>query len=153
MSEGVSSTEEHATELLARAAFFRRMTPEQRQTIASLATLRTLPAGETIYKVGDSAQHFYVLVDGMVRFGLTMGQRQVTAGDIIRRGEVFGWAALIEGAQQRIATASCITASTALVIDGRALMQRMSRDHSLGYAVMKEVSLLVTSTLTAYAAG
>jgi len=153
MNGNVSSREEQASDLLARAAFFRRMKPEQRQKIASLAELRSLAAGETIYRVGESAEHFYVLVQGMVRFSLPMGQRQVTAGEVIRHGEVFGWAALIEDARQRIATASCITASTALVIDGQALLREMAQDHSLGYAVMKEVSLLVISTLTAYAAG
>jgi CRP-like cAMP-binding protein len=153
MNGNVSSREEQASDLLARAAFFRRMKPEQRQKIASLAELRSLAAGETIYRVGDNAEHFYVLVQGMVRFSLPMGQRQVTAGEVIRHGEVFGWAALIEDARQRIATASCITASTALVIDGQALLREMAHDHSLGYAVMKEISLLVISTLTAYAAG
>jgi toluene monooxygenase system ferredoxin subunit len=146
-------TDERLSLLLAQAGFFRRMTPAQRDVLASMATVQALPAGEAIYKVGDVAQHLYVLMDGMVRFSLPMGQRQVTAGEVIRRGDVFGWAALIEGAQQRIATASCITACTALAIDGHRLIERMSVDHSLGYAVMREVSLLVTSTLTAYAAG
>lgn len=153
MSQNVSSREEQVSDLLDRAAFFRRMKPEQRRKIASLAELRSLSAGETIYQVGESAEHFYVLVQGMVRFSLPMGHRQLTAGEVIRQGEVFGWAALIEDARQRIATASCITAGTALVIDGPALLREMSQDHSLGYAVMKEVSLLVISTLTAYAAG
>lgn len=146
-------TDERLSLLLAQAGFFRRMTSAQRDVFASMSVVQALPAGQAIYKVGDVAQHLYVLMDGMVRFSLPMGQRQVTAGEVIRRGDVFGWAALIEGAQQRIATASCITACTALAIDGHRLIERMSVDHSLGYAVMREVSLLVTSTLTAYAAG
>jgi toluene monooxygenase system ferredoxin subunit len=153
MSSGTASTEDQAEEILASASFFRRMTSEQRAVLASLTDLHELPAGTEIYKVGDEAHFLYVLVDGMVRFSLPMGQRQATAGEIIRRGEVFGWAALIEGAQRRIATASCITACTALAIDGRMLIRLMANDHSLGYAVMREVSLLISSTLTAYAAG
>ncbi len=153
MNTSTASTEDQAEAILARASFFRRMSPEQRAVLASLADLQELPAGTEIYKVGDEAHFLYVLVDGMVRFGLPMGQRQATAGEIIRRGEVFGWAALIEGAQRRIATASCITACTALAIDGRLLIRLMANDHSLGYAVMREVSLLISSTLTAYAAG
>ena len=153
MSLGASSDEAQVEDILARAAFFRRMTRAQHEVLAALAEVQALPAGTALYKVGDEARLFYVLMDGMVRFGLPMGQRQVTAGEIIRRGEVFGWAALIEGAQQRIATASCITQCTALAIDGRRLIDLMAVDHSLGYAVMREVSLLVTSTLTAYAAG
>jgi toluene monooxygenase system ferredoxin subunit len=153
MNVSTASTEDQAEEILARASFFRRMTPEQRAVLASLTELQELPAGTELYKVGDEAHFLYVLVDGMVRFSLPMGQRQATAGEIIRRGEVFGWAAVIEGAQRRIATASCITACTALAIDGRMLIRLMASDHSLGYAVMREVCLLISSTLTAYAAG
>lgn len=153
MSTGVVLRDDRLGQILAQAGFFRRMSPAQRDLVASMASIQALSPGHAIYKVGDVAQHFYVLMDGMVRFSLPMGQRQVTAGEIIRRGEVFGWAALIEGAQQRIATASCISACTALAIDGHRLIEEMSKDHSLGYAVMREVSLLVTSTLTAYAAG
>jgi CRP-like cAMP-binding protein len=153
VGDSASLSEVQAGNILARAAFFSRMTASQRAVLAALAEVQALPAGTALYKVGDEARLFYVLMDGMVRFGLPLGQRQVTAGEIIRRGEVFGWAALIEGAQQRIATASCITHCTALAIDGRRLIDLMAVDHSLGYVVMREVSLLVTSTLTAYAAG
>jgi len=153
MNMSAASAEEHAEDILARAGFFRRMSSEQRAVLASLAALEEHPAGDELYKVGDDARFLYVLVDGMVRFSLPVGQRQATAGEIIRRGEVFGWAALIEGAQRRIATASCITACTMLVLDGRRVISMMQNDHSLGYAVMREVSLLITSTLTAYAAG
>jgi CRP-like cAMP-binding protein len=152
-NSGTASAEEQAEEILARAGFFRRMTPAQRAVLASLARLEEHPIGAELYKVGDDAHYLYVLVDGMVRFSLPVGQRQATAGEIIRRGEVFGWAAVIEGAQRRIATASCITPCTALALDGRMLIRLMQNDHSLGYAVMREVSLLITSTLTAYAAG
>ena len=61
-----------------------------------------------IYTLGDAANHCYVLVRGMVRFALPLGKRTAAVGEIIRSGELFGWAALIRGAQRRMGTASCV---------------------------------------------
>lgn len=145
--------QESAEEILARAGFFRRLTDAERTAVARIAEFKELASGHDIYKVGDAARYFYVLVEGSVRFSLPLGPRQATAGEVLRRGEVFGWAALVEKAERRIATASCITSCTLLAIDGPRLVALMEADHSLGYKIMRQLSVLITSTLTAYAAG
>ncbi len=89
----------------------------------------------------------------MVRFTIGWGAREASAGEILRRGELFGWAALVEGAQRRIATSSCVTPCVALAIDGNGCLALMDRDNSMGYRVMKQLNLLITSTLTSFAAG
>ena len=94
-----------------------------------------------------------MLVRGIVRFNLALGNRTASAGEIIRTGEFFGWAALIRSAQSRIATASCMTSCSVVAIEGEALLNRMDRDHSLGYAIMSRVSLLIASTITALVTG
>ncbi len=103
--------------------------------------------------MGDAVDHFYVLADGMVRFTLGLGKRDTAAGDIIRRGDVFGWAPLVEGHTRRIATAYCLTACSVLAIDGAELIALMEADLGLGYALMKKLAVLLTSELVAFAAG
>src|SRR6185369_7809010 len=76
-----------------------------------------------------------------------------SAGDIIRRGDVFGWAPLVEGHARRIATAYCLTACAVVAIDGAALNRLMEGDPGLGYALMKKLAVLLTSELVAFAAG
>ncbi len=49
--------------------------------------------------------------------------------------------------------ASCVTNCAIVEIDGAALLRLMDEDHSLGYAIMRQVTLLVTGTLTALASG
>ena len=71
----------------------------------------------------------------------------------MRRGEVFGWAALTPSCNLRIATASCLTPCSLLAVDGAGLMAHMEQDHTLGYRVMTQVTRLITSTLTAFAGG
>ena len=103
--------------------------------------------------MGDAVDDFYVLADGMVRFTLGLGKRDTAAGDIIRRGDVFGWAPLVEGQPRRIATAYCLTTCAVVAIDGAGLMALMESEASLGYALMKKLAVLLTSELVAFAAG
>jgi CRP-like cAMP-binding protein len=142
-----------ALPILEEAKFFSDLTHDQLERIAAICGVQEFPNGSQIYNLGNPAKYFYVLIDGIVRFNLTLGNRQASAGEFIRRGEVFGWAALIENAQRRIATASCMTACTVLRVEGDQLLQLMEQDHSIGYYLMKKINVLITSKMTAFAAG
>ena len=139
--------------VLDQARFFSGLAPAQRARIAEISVLRAFPKDTSIYLVGDPVEDFYVLADGTVRFTLGLGKRETSAGEIIRRGDVFGWAALVEGHSRRIATAYCLTPCEVIAIAGDKLLGLMERDHSLGYALMKQLAALLTSELVAFAAG
>ena len=59
----------------------------------------------------------------------------------------------MEGYSRRIATAYCLTPCEVIALDGAELRTLMEDDHSLGYAVMKQLAVLLTSELTSFAAG
>jgi CRP-like cAMP-binding protein len=153
LAGAVGKAEADAAGVLAEARFFSGLTKAQLARVAALARLRAFPQDTRIYTIGDALDDFYVLADGMVRFTLGLGKRETSAGDIIRRGEVFGWAPLVEGQPRRIATAYCLTACTVVAIDGEELMTLMDTDLALGYALMKKLAVLLTSELTSFAAG
>jgi toluene monooxygenase system ferredoxin subunit len=140
-------------EVLGEARFFSGLGRTQVARLALLARRESYPQDTRIYSLGDPAEDFYVLADGMVRFTLGVDRRDTSAGEIIRRGDVFGWAALVDTMQRRIATAYCLTACQVLALDGTRLIAMMEDDHSLGYALMKQLSVLLTSELKAFAAG
>jgi CRP-like cAMP-binding protein len=142
-----------SVDLLSQTAFFAELSPQQKQLVSRLCRLVEYPQDSQIYSLGERADDFYVLIDGMVRFSIGLGNRQTSAGEVIRRGEVFGWAALIEHAQSRIATAACLTQCSVLAINGNQLLELMENDHSLGYRILKQLNFLVTGKLTAFAAG
>lgn len=142
-----------AMEVLRQARFFAGLSRPQLERIAALGRARSFPQDTRIYTVGDPVDDFYVLADGMVRFTLGLGKRDTSAGDIIRRGDVFGWAPLVEGHARRIATAYCLTACQVIAIDGAALNGLMESDAPIGYALMKKLAVLLTSELVAFAAG
>jgi len=140
-------------ELLGEARFFSALGPAQLERVARLGRVRSFPQDTRIYAVGDAVDDFYVLAEGMVRFTLGLGKRDTAAGDIIRRGDIFGWAPLVEGHERRIATAYCLTACEVVAIDGAALNRLMEADSALGYALLKKLAVLLTSELVAFAAG
>jgi toluene monooxygenase system ferredoxin subunit len=140
-------------DILGAAPFFAGLARAQLARLALLARRERYPQDTRIYSLGDPAEDFYVLTEGMVRFTLGVGRRDTSAGEIIRRGEVFGWAALVETTQRRIATAYCLTPCEVLALDGARLVALMEEDHGLGYALMKQLSILLTSELKAFAAG
>jgi CRP/FNR family transcriptional regulator, cyclic AMP receptor protein len=140
-------------ELLAEAGFLAGLSAAQFDRLAALGQVRSYRQDTRIYMIGDAVDDFYVLADGMVRFTLGFGKRETSAGEIMRRGDVFGWAALVEGYSRRIATAHCLTPCSVVAFAGANLLRLMESDHSLGYALMKRLAVLLTSELTSFAAG
>jgi CRP-like cAMP-binding protein len=145
--------ERDASVVLGQARFFSGLDAPQLERVAALGQVLSFPQDTRIYTIGDAIDNFYVLADGMVRFTLGLGKRDTSAGDIIRRGDVFGWAPLVEGYARRIATAYCLTPCTVVALEGGALVALMESDHDLGYAIMKRLAVLLTSELTTFAAG
>jgi toluene monooxygenase system ferredoxin subunit len=143
----------HVAGLLQQARFFSGLTKAQLERVGGIASMKSFPADTRIYAVGDAVDDFYVLAEGMVRFTLGLGKRDTSAGEIIRRGEVFGWAPLVEGHARRIAPAYCLTPCEVVAIDGAALNRLMEGDPALGYALLKKLAVLLTSELVAFAAG
>jgi CRP-like cAMP-binding protein len=139
--------------LLTRARFFAGLSAEQLTRIAAIGRVISFAQDTRIYNIGDAVDDFYVLAEGTVRFTIGLGKRETSAGDIIRSGDVFGWAALMESYSRRIATAYCLTPCEVVAIDGARLRALMESDHTLGFLIMKQLAVLVTSELTAFAAG
>jgi len=153
LASAVLSGNSDASRVLAQAHFFSGLTETQRERVAALGHARSFPQDTRIYVIGDAVDDFYVLADGMVRFTLGLGKRDTSAGDIIRRGDVFGWSPLVEGYSRRIATAYCLTACEVVAIKGTALAALMEGDPALGYALLKKLAVLLTSELASFAAG
>ena len=139
--------------ILDRTEFFDGLSRLHLEKVADICQLKRYYPPCDIYRHGDEAEELYVLVDGTVMFAVGFGERNASAGNTLRRGNVFGWAALTPTANHRIATASCMTPCTVLAINGKSLLELMERDHTLGYLIMKQITLLITGTLLAFAAG
>lgn len=142
-----------ASTILSQTRFFGGLNAAQRERVAAIGEIRELDEGAQIYRIGEPAVHMYVLMRGMVRMAIGYGGRNASAGDVLRRGDVFGWAAITPSCNLRIATASCLAPCTLLVLEGAKVLNLMEQDHTLGYRLMTQLSILITSTLPAFAGG
>lgn len=140
-------------QILKRTVFFSDLSAAQLELVSKICRIEECGEGFQIYKIGETAKTLYVLMDGMVRFAISFRGKDASAGEVLRRGQVFGWAALTPSSNVRIATASCMTACSVLAIDGDSLLQLMEQDHTLGYRLMRQLNILITGTLTAFAGG
>ena len=119
------------------------------QKLAALAQRESHEAGALLYRPGDPADDFYVLDSGRVEFLVGRGDRTAPGGFMLKKGEVFGWAALLDGYPARIASARCLEASTLLRINGKAALNVLEHDPAAGFVVMRRLAALIARYLAA----
>ena len=117
------------------------------ERIAGIAQREQHVAGATLYGVGDPAEDIYVLESGRVNFSIGREERTSPAGFALRKGEVFGWNALLEHYPQRIASASCLDTASLLKINGDEMLQILKSDPAAGFMVMRRLSSLINRYL------
>lgn len=115
--------------------------------IIGIASSETLDAGATLYNVGDPAEDVYVLESGRINFVIGREDRTTAAGFVLRKGEVFGWNALLEHYPHRIAAATCLEKSSLLRINGKEMLRVLESDPTAGFVVMRGLSSLINRYL------
>jgi toluene monooxygenase system ferredoxin subunit len=104
-------------------------------------------SSSTLYSVGDPADDLYILESGRVEFLVGRGGRTSPSGFMLRKGEVFGWAALLEDQPRRIAKAACVEKSVVLRLNGAEVLKVLADEPTSGYLVMRQLSTLITKYL------
>jgi toluene monooxygenase system ferredoxin subunit len=117
------------------------------QALTELAKTEQFEAGRALYDVGDPADDFFILETGRVEFLIGRDERVSPAGFMLRKGEVFGWAALLDNQPRRIARATCLEPSQILRINGKAALRVLESDPASGYLVMRRLSALIARYL------
>src|SRR2546430_6158980 len=102
------------------------------EKLAALARRESYQAGAMLYQPGGPAEDFFVLESGRVEFLIGPGERTAPGGFMLKKGEVFGWAALLDGYPARIAGARCLEESALLRINGQAALRVLEGDPAAG---------------------
>lgn len=117
------------------------------EALAALARRESHQHGAMLYRPGDPADDFFVLDSGRVEFLVGRGERTAPGGFMLKKGEVFGWAALLDGHPARIASARCLEESSLLRINGKAALGVLEGDPSAGFVVMHRLAALIARYL------
>jgi len=121
------------------------------EKVSFLCRGRSYREGVTIFKEGGEATEFFVLTGG--RVALEMEVRPVpnrpaipTAVEVVSKGEIFGWSALVEPYEYTL-SARCMTNCTALAIKADVLRKVMADDPGLGFELTKRLARLISLRL------
>jgi len=117
------------------------------EALAGLARREEFAAGAVLYKPGDRAEDFFVLESGRIEFQIGRDEHANPAGFMLKRGEVFGWAALLDNQPLRIASARALEDSVLLRVNGKQALQLLEADPSSGFVVMRRLSSLIARFL------
>ncbi|MBI2311854.1 MAG: cyclic nucleotide-binding domain-containing protein [Betaproteobacteria bacterium] len=134
---------------LKMAELFAGINGQTLEGIIAIARREEYDEGTTLYRVGDPVEDLYVLESGRVNFVIGREDRTTPAGFMLRKGEVFGWAALLDNQPQRIAAATCLEKSSLLRVNGREVLKLLEADPASAFAVMRRLAALVTRYLAA----
>jgi toluene monooxygenase system ferredoxin subunit len=118
---------------------FSGLAPATLEKLASLARREEHAAGAAIYQRGDPADDFLILESGRVEFQIGRDP----AGFMLKKGEIFGWAALLENHPRRIASARALEKSVLLRFNGKQALAVLESDPASGYVVMRRLSGLI----------
>jgi toluene monooxygenase system ferredoxin subunit len=117
------------------------------QALLQLARREELAQAGVLYRPGDPAEDFFVLESGRVEFQIGRAERADRAGFMLKKGEVFGWAALLDRYPARIASARCLEPSSVLRINGKAALRVLEADPAAGFEVMRRLAALIARYL------
>lgn len=97
-----------------------------------------------IFKTGEKASHFFVLVEGAI--DISLGKRESAHMSVSKPGEIFGWSALVE---PYVYTANAKATKDAKVIKiSRNLVEQLIGEHPAeGLAVLKNLTGIIAQRL------
>jgi len=130
-------------ESLREVGLFGDLSEEILTEIAGMASFKAYEDGELVYQLGDDARDLYLVDSGRIRFSMGIGNRPKASGSIMVPGNLFGWAALLEEQPRRVATASCLEASTLYVIPSDKLLELFANNKAAGYSVMRRLATMI----------
>ena len=127
------------TEHLASREIFQLLRPEQVDAISDAAEEVSYKAGDIIYRRGEPAEFFYVVLDGHVALRLQRKAGVSILIDELTNGSIFGSCVCLQLDSYSL-TAQCIEGSKLLKIKASTLKKLMDDDLVMGYAVQSAIS-------------
>ncbi len=141
-------------ELLRQAELAQGMSPDQVRRLSLLGRTTSLPGGEYLFLLGDTAQYLSVVAAGQMDlcFPIRIGgvTKDLTV-ESVGAGRTVGWSALVK--PYRFTLSARATESTDLVAFSRHdLLDLFDKDPSLGCILLSRVSELVGVRLSSFQA-
>ncbi|MBB3058807.1 Crp/Fnr family transcriptional regulator [Mucilaginibacter gotjawali] len=123
---------------IAKHPFFDDLPEEDIRSIAGQANIVNFKEGDVLFKEGDDADKFYLIIKGKVALETYTPGRGVINIQTVEDGEMLGWSWLVAPYKYRFA-AKVITKTEMIVINGTQLRADCEKKPVLGYEMMKRM--------------
>jgi len=134
--------------ILAQHPFFAGLDPRYMPLITGCASNVRYKSGESLFREGESADHFYLIRGGKVALETHGAQRGKIIIETIEAGEVLGWSWLFPPYRWHF-SARALQETRAIALDGACLRAKGEVDHDLGYALAMRVARIMMERLQA----
>jgi len=142
-----------STDWLKKTELFGALKESQLDILLSHSSLETFPEGKTIFRQGDEANHFYILIEGTIDLSVkTEGKFDFLSSKVEKEGAAFGIPSLIEPFRYNV-TATCLKLSKVLVIDAGLVKMDMEQDPRMGMEIMKKLVFIYFNRLNEMRSG
>ena len=132
--------------IIAAHPFAQGLSPAQVKSLCEYAMLSEFAAGDTIFRQGDPANRFYLILGGSVALEARGAEGAPTLLQEIGVGDVLGWSWLFPPYYWNF-VARAITPVKAVFFYGTLLRENCEVDHHLGYELMKRMAQIVIDRL------
>ena len=100
--------------------------------------------GSLIFREGERASHFYILLEGQINIRIGDGWHMVST--VYHPGEIFGWSSLV-GGEEYTATAECKKPTKLLKISAEKLQKLLEKDQANGFIFYKRLAGILGNRL------
>ena len=109
-----------------------------------IATKENLEEGQVVFKEGDPAKSFYILVKGRIK--LTLGEKSREVYVAYQPGEIIGWSSLI-GRESLSATATCLEPTILSKVDRHRFLDILEGYPGEGATLFQRVATMLGNRL------
>ena len=134
--------------LIAGHALFKGLSPQYLALLTEAAMLKVFAADEVIFREGDPANRFYLILDGEVVLEDPMSERGTVLLQTIGADDVLGWSWLFPPYYWHF-DAYTTKPTRAIFFYGTWLRDSCERDHDFGYEMMKRMTAVIITRLQA----
>jgi CRP-like cAMP-binding protein len=141
-------TTQSVVSVLRRVHFLSDASDEFLDRLAPLARTISLPAGSVIFRQGDTATSFYLLVEGSVALEISapaIGCKRILT---VESGELLGWSPAL-GQPRMTATARALSDVLAVALDAAGCLALCDSEPQFGYELMKRTAIALAKRLNA----
>lgn len=134
--------------LIAEQALFKGLAPQYLALLTETAMVKEFSAGELIFREGDPANRFYLILKGEVALEEPIKDLPSVLLQTIGDNEVLGWSWLFPPFYWHF-DARTTQPTRTIFFYGTWLRESCERDHNFGYEMMKRMTAVIITRLQA----